>query len=224
LTGRDESRLNEVAQRCRGAGAVAESLILELGFPGAIETLVAALGPRSLAVLVNNAGFGVSGALAEADAAGLTSMIRLNVETLTLMTRALVPSMLERGSGRILNVASTASFQPVPFMAAYAATKAYVLSFSEALAEELAGTGVTVTALCPGPTKSRFAYRASMGTSALFRSAMTPEAVARIGVRALLKGQRSRVAGVGNALMAFGVRFSPRSLNAKLAKFLMRKD
>jgi short-subunit dehydrogenase len=145
------------------------------------------------------------------------------VTALTLLTRAFLPGMVARRSGRILNVASTASFQPCPGMAVYGATKAYVLSFSEAVAEEVAGTGVTVTALCPGATVTRFADRADMHKTNLFRNAMAADVVARIGVRAVLGGRRVVVAGFMNSLMAFSTRFSPRGLTTKIAAALMKK-
>ena len=224
LTGRDAARLEGVSQRVRSAGGACEILVLDMGTPeAAVTTLSKFLGDRPLEVLVNNAGFGLSGPLSEAKETELASMIGLNVLALTLLTRAVVPGMLSRGNGRILNVASTASFQPIPSMAVYGATKAYVLSFSEALAEELSGSEVTVTALCPGPTATSFAERASVADSSMFRHAMTAEAVAKIGLRALFKGRRVQVAGAGNALMAFSVRFSPRTLTAKVARWMMHR-
>ncbi len=224
LTGRDSTRLSEVAARVQAQGASSETLVVDLGQPTpAVAALVKALGDRPLAVLVNNAGFGLSGPLMDSEASDLAAMITLNVTALTLLTRALVPAMVARQAGRILNVASTASFQPIPEMAVYGATKAFVLSFSAALAEELSGTGVTVTALCPGPTTTRFADRASMTSSALFKKAMSADVVARIGLKALFRGRRVRVAGAGNAFMAFSVRFSPLTLTAKVARMLMKK-
>jgi len=222
LTGRDAARLEAVAIRTRQAGATVETKTVDLS-PQTVSTLVGWVGERPLAALVNNAGFGGSDPVATADPAVLESMISLNVTTLTLLTRAFVPGMVTRRSGRILNVASTASFSPVPSMAVYGATKAYVLSFSEALAEELAPTGVTVTALCPGPTTTRFAERASVGSVALFKTAMTAEAVAQQGVRALLRGKRVQITGLSNALMAFSTRLAPRSLVTKIAQGMMAK-
>jgi len=224
LTARDAVRLEAVAARVRQAGASTEVLPLDLGAPSGVSALVGWVGHRDIAVLVNNAGFGDSDPVVTADAGVLAAMIGLNVTALTLLTRAFVPGMVARGSGRILNVASTASFSPVPTMAVYGATKAFVLSFSEAVAEELAGTGVTVTALCPGPTLTAFADRAAMGSSNLFRSAMGAQEVARQGLRALFAGRRIKVTGFQNALMAFSIRLSPRNLNAKIAKAMMAKS
>lgn len=223
LTGRDASRLDAVATRTREAGAVVETKALELS-GSVVSVLTGWVADRPLAVLVNNAGFGASDPVVAADPAVLEAMISLNVTSLTLLTRAFLPGMVSRKSGRILNVASTASFSPVPSMAVYGATKAYVLSFSEALAEELAGTGVTVTALCPGPTTTRFAERAAMGSVALFKTAMTAEAVAEQGVKALLKGKRIQITGFSNALMAFSTRLAPRNLVTRIAKGMMAKS
>lgn len=221
LTGRDASRLEEVATRVRAAGSSAEVTSLDLAAPDAVARLTAWVGTRPLAVLINNAGFGGSDPVDQADPAVIASMIGLNVTALTLVTRAFLPGFLERKAGRILNVASTAAFGPIPRMAVYAATKAYVLSFSEALAEEVAGTGVTVTALCPGPTATRFAERADVGASALFKTAMTSHEVARQGFEALFRGKRVKVTGFQNRLMAFSSRLVPRTLVAKAAKALM---
>lgn len=223
LTGRDAGRLAEVAARVRAAGAGVETKSLDLEDGSSVEALVATVGARPLAVLVNNAGFGVSGPFAEALPDRLGAMLALNVVALTLLTRAFLPAMIGRGSGRILNVASTASFQPCPGMAGYGATKAYVLSLSEALAEEVAGTGVTVTALCPGATDTRFAERATMGASKLFKRASTSPEVARTAVKALLGGRRVRIAGWRNAVMAFSVRLAPRALAAKISASMLKK-
>lgn len=217
LTGRDAGRLNAAADRVRAAGAAVETLTLDLGDPAAVAALMAHLGSRSLAVLVNNAGFGLSGAVAEASPAELSALLALNVTTLTMLTRAVLPGMVARKAGRILNLASTAAFGPIPGMAVYAASKSYVLSFTEALAVELEGTGVTVTALCPGPTKTRFADRASLEKSKLFQNGMEAPAVAKLGLRALLKGRTVRTAGLANQLLTFSARLAPRKLTARIA-------
>ncbi|MBP1626887.1 MAG: family oxidoreductase [Holophagaceae bacterium] len=223
LSGRDAERLTAVADQVLATGGAAEIQIVDLEAPGGIEALVTQVGSRELEILVNNAGFGLSGPLERESPERLAAMVHLNVTALTLLTRAFLPAMVARGHGRILNVASTGAFQPCPGMAAYGATKAYVLSFSEAVAEELAGTGVFVTALCPGPTRTRFAERAAMVGSFLFRDAMAADAVARSGVQALLAGRRLRVTGWRNRLMAFAIRFSPRGMTARLAKAMMLK-
>lgn len=221
LTGRDASRLEAVASRVRAAGATAEIQALDLDSTDAAQTLVTWVGDRPLAVLVNNAGFGDAKPILEADPGVLQSMVALNITSLTLITRAFLPALVGRKAGRILNVASTAAFGPVPSMAVYAATKAYVLSFSQALSQELEGTGVTVTALCPGATATRFADRAQVGASVPFRSAMTAERVASDGVKALLQGRRMRTVGFPNQLLGFLTRFVPRSLSARVAQSMM---
>ncbi len=172
-------------------------------------------------VLINNAGFGDAGPFSEADTAKQLGMLQLNVVALTHLTRLFLPGMLGRGRGRILNVASTAAFQPGPFMAVYYATKAYVLSFSEALTEECSGTGVTVTTLCPGPTATEFQSRARMGGAKLRRlHMMDARSVAEEGYRAMKNGRAIVVNGLQNRLLAQSVRFSPRWLVRKVTRWL----
>jgi short-subunit dehydrogenase len=169
-------------------------------------------------VLVNNAGFGAQGMFAGLPLDRQLKMLQLNVVTLTHLTRLLLPGMIERKRGGVLNVASTAAFQAGPGMGIYYASKAYVLSFSEALAEELAGTGVTATALCPGPTETGFLNAGGIRASRLFRmSSMPAEAVARIGHDAFRNGRAVAIAGFRNQSLAFAVRFVPRALARKLA-------
>jgi short-subunit dehydrogenase len=176
----------------------------------------------SVDFLVNNAGFGFPGAFAETDLERELAMIQVNLTALTHLTKLFLRPMVERGRGRIMNVASTAAFQPGPLMAVYYATKAYVLSFSEALAEELSGTEVTVTALCPGPTATGFAAAADMANRRLFkvRTPMTSVEVARQGYRAMMRGKRVVITGTANKLLAQSVRISPRRLVTKIAKSL----
>lgn len=164
-------------------------------------------------VLVNNAGFGQYGLFAENDLEECLRQIQLNVTTLTHLTRLYLPQMLERKSGCILNVASTAAFQPGPLMAVYFATKAYVLHFSEALSNELQGTGVTVTCLCPGATATEFHKRANAtGMRFLRMGSMDARTVAEDGYRALMAGKPVVISGLKNWLVAQSVRFSPRQL------------
>jgi hypothetical protein len=224
LTGRDPERLDDTAARARRLGATVEVALLDLGTPAGVDGLIAWAASRPLEVLVNNAGFGSSGPFMEEKPETLADMIYLNVTALTLITRAFMAGMVSRGKGRILNIASTGGFQPCPGMATYCATKSYVLHFSEAVAEELEGTGVTLTALCPGPTRTRFADRAAMTTAPSFRSAMASEPVAEIGIRAMLSGRRVRVTGARNRLMAFSVRFAPRRMVAMIAMKSLRRD
>jgi uncharacterized protein len=165
--------------------------------------------------LVNNAGFGDFRHFAETDWPKQEKMISLNITALTHLTRLFLPHMLSRKSGRIMNVASLASFSPGPSMSVYFATKAYVLSFSEALAEELNGTGITVTALCPGSTESNFHSVANDGNVTRERKMPTSKEVARYGYRSMLKGRVVAIPGFMNSLMAFSVRFMPRTLVVK---------
>jgi short-subunit dehydrogenase len=165
-------------------------------------------------VLVNNAGFGDFGMFAETSWTKEEQMLNLNIRALTHLTKLFLPGMVQRRSGRIMQLASTAAFQPGPLMAVYYATKAYVLSFSEAIANELQGTGVTVTALCPGPTTSGFQDAAALNESKLVKGKKLPNSaeVAEYGYRALMRGQTVAVHGLMNSLMAQSVRFTPRKL------------
>jgi short-subunit dehydrogenase len=192
-------------------------LAADLSKPGSASELAAEIRTRGLEIdtLINNAGIGATGAFAESDAGRVSEMLEVNVVALTELTRALLPGMVQRGRGRIMLVASTAAFQPGPFMAVYYATKAFVLSLGEAIAWELRGTGVTVTTLCPGPTVTNFVQAAHMENSRLFTSPMvkpmTSAEVARIGYQALKAGRRVVVTGFANKMAAMSVRLSPRS-------------
>jgi len=171
-------------------------------------------------VLVNNAGFATYGMFAETDLAAELQEMQLNMVTLTHLTKLFLPAMLKRRQGKILNVASTAAFQPGPLMAVYYATKAYVLSFSEALANELHGTGVSVTALCPGPTESGFQKRANIEDTRLIsgRKIMGAARVARAGYRGLMVGKTIVIPGLRNKILAEAVRFSPRKVVTQVAR------
>jgi short-subunit dehydrogenase len=174
-------------------------------------------------VLINNAGFGTHGPFAENDWPEELSMVQLNVVALTHLTKLFLPGMIERGFGRILNVGSTGSFAPVPLMAAYGATKAYVLSFSEALGEELTGTGVTVTAPCPGVTRTGFQARANVENLRMVKGdSMSARQVAEIGYKALMRGQAVAVPGLMNQLTTLAIRITPRSLIRRVSKQMMK--
>lgn len=196
--------------------------VADLSQPGAVAPLVAAV--PAVDILVNNAGVGGFGPFAEADVDKTLAMIQLNVTSLTELTRGYVAGMAAAGSGRILNVASTAAFQPGPLMAVYYATKAYVLSFSEALAEELRGSGVTVTALCPGPTASGFQAGAAMEDSKLVKGRKLPTAadVARAGLDAMESGDVVRVPGLRNKVLASSVRVTPRPIIRRMVHSLQK--
>jgi short-subunit dehydrogenase len=173
-------------------------------------------------VLVNNAGFGARGSFAELDAQRQVAMIQVNVTALTHLTRRLLPGMMDRDRGGVLNVASTAGFQPGPYMSVYYATKAYVLSFSEGLAGEVRDTNVTVTCLAPGPTETAFMDRADMHGTKLFEKAskMSPAAVAETGYEAFRDGQSLVVPGWPNKVGAFLIRFTPRPVARRVAGWL----
>jgi short-subunit dehydrogenase len=188
--------------------------------PARLAGLLKAAGLK-VDVLVNNAGFGAHGPFADLPLERQIEMIQVNVTAATRLARLLLPGMLERCRGGILNVASTAAFQAGPGMAIYYATKAYLLSFSEAIASELEGTGVTVTALCPGPTATNFAAAANARFSRPFmKSAMSAEAVARAGHRAFREGRVVAVAGFRNQFLVFLVRFAPRAVVRRIVKRL----
>jgi hypothetical protein len=174
-----------------------------------------------LDVLVNNAGYGVFGRFdSETDTKLELEMIQVNVAALTHLTKLMLPGMVKRGRGRILNIASTAAFLPGPLMAVYYATKAYVLSISEALSSELEGTGVTVTVLCPGPTTTGFQKAAHMLDSGLMKTPLKMDSmtVARAGYEGMLKGKVVVIPGIQNVLMAQSVRVMPRAVTRRLVR------
>ena len=181
--------------------------------------------PTDVDILINNAGFGDLGPFVDCDPDKQIRMIDLNVRTLTALTRRIVPGMVSRGKGRILNVASVASFEPGPLMSVYYATKAYVLSFSEALHEELRGTGVTVTALCPGPTNTGFAKAANADGTNLFKEAAGADVVkvAEYGYRCMMKGKAVAVCGLLFKLSIFTVRLLPRCVVRRIVHWLQSR-
>lgn len=221
LVARREEALREVAHEFEEAhGLSARVLTHDLAEPDAPRALFDQLTEQgvSVDVVVNNAGFGARGTVAELDLNRQLDMIHVNVTALTHLTRLFLPGMLDRNRGGILNVASTAAFQPGPNMSVYYATKAYVLSLTEGLAEEVRGTGLTVSCLAPGATDTRFANRADMENSTLFQlGTMDPSVVARIGYKGFRAGKTIVVPGLFNKLTTFAVRFTPRSLARKLA-------
>jgi len=208
LVARSSDKLQAIAKELGNAKVIVADLIED----DAPEKVFAASGPVD--VLVNNAGFGVTGPFSETDLEKELEMIKVNIVALTALTKLYLRPMVERHSGHIVNVASTAAFQPGPLMAIYYATKAYVLSFSEAIADELRDSGVTVTALCPGPTATGFADAAGISNSRLFSIAkpMRSEDVAKYGIHAMERGKRIAIPGVMNRLMMQSLRISPRRL------------
>jgi short-subunit dehydrogenase len=227
LVARSVEKLTDLARTLRETNGVpAEVVPLDLSRPEAPASLFHELLRRKLfvEVLINNAGFGSFGKFHETPLPPILEMLRLNVVALTELTHLFLPAMVERRRGRILNVASTAGLQPGPWMAGYYASKAYVLSFTEALAEELAGTGVTATALLPGPTRTEFQSRAGMAESRLFTiGAADARSVAEAGYRAMEAGRAVVIPGLSNRMLALSVRLSPRWAVRKVAGWLNQK-
>lgn len=208
-------RLQELATNLRELyGSEVEAVGSDLSAPDGAAELYRTVRERDILphVLINNAGIGDLGEFAEIDIERLTSMIEINCVSLAQLTRLFLPGILARGGGRVLNVSSAAAFQPGPYMAAYYATKAFVQSLSEALSEELSDRGVTVTALCPGPTRSEFQEVARMDTEKYFSNSGIPTAqeVAEHGYTAMLKGKRVAIHGFRFKLLLFVTRFLPR--------------
>ncbi len=236
LVDKQEQKLAEIADNFTKQFSIfVKTFAKDLSVPTSPAEIFAELQQASIKVdvLVNNAGFGTYGVFAETDLDTELKMLQVNIVSLTYLTKLFLKDMVEQGYGKILNVASAAAFQPGPLMAVYFATKAYVLSFSEAIASELEGTGITVTALCPGPTASAFQETAAMSDSKIAsvnRAAMSDskiasvnrmmdtETVAKIGYRSLMANKTVVVPGVRNKILTESVRFTPRKLVTKVVK------
>ncbi len=222
LVARSEPGLQAVAQSATASGATSTIITADLAQPGAGHRLAEEIARRGLHidVLVNNAGFADFGEMWKADPAKLDQMILLNVATLTELMHDLIPAMITKRSGRVMNLASTAAFFPGPLMAVYYATKGYVLSLSEGVNEELRGTGVTVTAVCPGPTESGFQAKAEMEASKLVKNRKIPSAqsVAEAAVKATMAGKPVAVIGFKNKLNVLSPKFLPRFLIPGIVK------
>ncbi|KEZ49006.1 SDR family NAD(P)-dependent oxidoreductase [Metabacillus indicus] len=211
LAARSEEKLQKLAEELKPAPVIVKRK--DLSDMNQVRELYEELKAESVCVdvLVNNAGFGLYGEFLRTSADEELNMIDLNIKSITLLAKLFAPDMAERGSGHILNVASTAAFQPGPLMAVYYATKAYVLSFSEAIENELKGTGVSVSVLCPGPTKTGFSDRANLGQSKLFKSGvMDVKEVADAAYKGLHKKKTVIIPGLKNKMLAAAVRFMPR--------------
>jgi uncharacterized protein len=228
LTARSVDKLEALAKELREKQGVSVRVVA--------ADLATADGPRRLLerlaqegeqvdVLVNNAGHGGFGAFAETEWGDKAGMLQLNVVSLTELTQRLVPGMVARKRGGVLNLASTAAFQPGPLTAVYSATKAYVLSFSEALAEEVRRSGVTVTTLCPGATDTGFATRAAMGDSKLFKQKRLPDAatVAQAGYEGFRRGAAVVIPGLQNKFLAHSVRFMPRGWVTRIVRRMQER-
>jgi short-subunit dehydrogenase/uncharacterized protein YndB with AHSA1/START domain len=226
LTGRSEARLDEVAQQIgRAAPKVKiETIAADLATGAGLSALLDHVGDRPIEVLVNNAGFGSYGPFVEASAARETEEVAVDVSAVIALARAFLPGMFARGSGGILNVSSTIAFQPAPYQAVYGASKAFVLSFSQALWAEARAAGVAVTALCPGPTRTGFtgALGADVGHTAIYRKLGEPEPVIKAGLRGLDRGRAVVIPGLRNKLLAASGRFTPREWLARIGARLLR--
>ena len=229
LVARSAGRLEELAGELRSRhGITARVLAKDLARPESPDEVFQELEAAGVAVdvLVNNAGFATFGPFAEIDLGKELEELQLNVVTLTHLTKRFLPGMLARKRGGVLNVASTAGFQPGPLMAVYYATKAYVISFSEALAEEVSGTGLTVSVLCPGPTETGFQRRASMEESKLFSGLLQvadAASVARAGYEGFRAGKRVVIPGLINKVGVQSIRVTPRALATKVIKKMQER-
>ena len=226
LTARRTDRLEALAAELDAKhGVDIHILSADLADPAAPAKLMTAIAAAGVTVdqLINNAGYGLRGPVAELDAGAQLGIVDVNCRALVALAHAVLPGMIARRNGGILNVASTAAFQPGPWMAVYYASKAFVLSFSEALHEEVREHGVRVAALCPGPTLTEFADRAGMTDMPLFtRLASGPDAVVRDGLAALKANTAVKVSGAMNAAMAESIRLTPRSWARRIAGSLQR--
>jgi short-subunit dehydrogenase len=228
LVARSADKLKQIASELQSQfGVAVKTVPLDLAAAPAPKFLFDQLQREGIAlnVLVNNAGYGGYGEFASMSEEEILGQISLNVTALTHLTRLFLPAMLARRAGKIMNVASTAAFQPGPLMAVYYATKAYVLSFSEALANEVARSGVVVSCFCPGATDTNFQKRAGMENSRLFKKigAMKADAVARDGYRGLMAGRTLVISGAQNWLVAESVRFAPRKLVTAVSRWVSEK-
>ncbi|MFN8255979.1 MAG: SDR family oxidoreductase [Bacteroidales bacterium] len=228
LVARNLSKLNELKTALENQYKVqVYNIARDLSLRNSAQEVFDEIKQKNIEIdyLINNAGFGDFGMFTDADWGKTEQMIDLNIHTLTHFTKLFAGEMVKRGNGKIMNVASTAAFQPGPTMAVYYATKAYVLHFSEAIDNELREKGITVTALCPGPTKSGFQDAASLNESKLVKGKKLPSSgeVAEFGYKAMMKGKTVAIHGFMNYLMANMVRFSPRSVIVKVVRMMQDK-
>lgn len=215
LVARNENKLNTISSELETKYKIKVTvLVQDLSVPKVASKIYKEVKDKGVPIdtLVNNAGFGDYCAFIDEDLKVITEMINLNISTLTEMTALFLKDMKERNSGNILNIASTAGFQPLPHFAVYSATKAYVLHFTEALHYELRDTKIAVSALCPGPTSTGFAKRANADHLILFKDAMNPHVVAKIGYKGLMKNKMTVIAGLKNKLMSLSRTIPSRNL------------
>jgi short-subunit dehydrogenase len=227
LLARSRDKLARLSEELGGKhGVAARVMVSDLARPEAPREIFEELTGAGVTVdaLVNNAGFGSYGLFAETELKSELELLQVNVVALTHLSKLFLPGMIARRRGYLMNVASTAAFQPGPLMAVYYASKAYVLSLSEALANECAGTGVVVNALCPGPTETGFVAAAGMGDSKLFdRAVMDARTVAEAGYRGLLAGKTIVIPGLRNNLLARSIGFFPRHLVTRVVRGIQEK-
>ena len=227
LVDRNMESLLNLKGELEGKHKISVHIVLkDLFLPAVPKEIYEELADQKIPVdyLINNAGLGDFGFFADSDWSKQENMINLNIKALTHLTRLFLPDMITRGNGKILNIASTAAFQPGPTMSVYFATKAYVLNFSEAVKNEVRNKGITVTALCPGSTESGFHAAVMNDRPVKVRKRQPARSVAEYGYEAMMKGTGVVIPGLKNKLMAFSVRFLPRSTVAKMAgKIQMRK-
>lgn len=226
LVARNADKLKEVSEELHSAYKIPVHIVpINLALPDSAEELFRHLERNNMRVdyLVNNAGFGIHGKFSETEIQNQLDLLQVNIVTLTHLTRLILPGMMERKFGGIMNIASTAAFQPGPLMATYYASKSYVLFLSEALSSETRGSGVWVTAFCPGPTATGFQNRAKVEkTKLMSKTGMTMDVttVAKAGYSGFMKKKVVIVPGVANRVFAQSVRFSPRKLTREIVKFL----
>jgi uncharacterized protein len=229
LVARSQDKLAQIAQQLQKEFSIVVHIIVaDLSKMEQVHIVYDTCKKQQITIdyLVNNAGFGDFGFFVESDWHKTEQMIDLNIKSLTLLSRLFGADMAAKKAGKILNVASTASFQPGPTMAVYFATKSYVLFLSEAMSNELEGTGVTVTCLCPGATESGFQAAAAMEESALVKGKKLPTSaeVALFGYKAMMKGKRLVIHGLLNTIMATSIRFAPRGLVLKIVRKIQGKS
>jgi short-subunit dehydrogenase len=224
LTGRNKAALAEVAAACsKKYGVETDVFPADLACLESVDTLIAAVAskPRRYEVLVNNAGFAIHGPFASTDIEQNIQLLNVQLAAALKLTNAVLPGMIERRSGRVLNVASVYSFSPVPFQSVYSGCKAFLLSFSSALQSELQGTGVTVTVFCPGITQTEFRSRA--GITDKRDSGMTAEEAAQIAYSETVRGKHIVVPGLVNRVFAFVTKMLPAGAATRLVRFINRK-
>ncbi len=229
LVGRNNDKLLQLKMEWERSYSIQVNIICcDLSETNAVEQIITSLQSLNIDVdiLINNAGFGFFGKFDETDIQKETDMLQVNVVALTQLTKAIYQQMIKKGHGYILNIASVAGFMPGPLMAVYYASKSYVLSFSQALANEAKGTGVSVTVLCPGPTETNFVKNAELESSMLFKSfgkLPTAKEVATFGFESMEKKKTVAIHGTMNRMMIFFIRFLPRKVVTNMVRYVQRK-